>query len=195
MRDKEYHTCQCCGYKTITGKFYDVCPICYWEDDPVQNDNPASASAANNVSLLEAQRNYASFGASEEAFIKDVRKPTAEDERDSGWIPLYTQTKRYIVKIHVKEIWLQGEKRAEFLSYYQWFNIEASLPEEAEMRAVELVQSDQEIEARRLREKEKRPPQIFAEEIKEVEEFKENYPGGCSGRIFYSAKRWWQFWI
>ena len=34
-------TCACCGYQTIEAKGdYEICPICFWEDDPVQEADP-----------------------------------------------------------------------------------------------------------------------------------------------------------
>ncbi|WP_336954480.1 MULTISPECIES: CPCC family cysteine-rich protein [unclassified Acinetobacter] len=35
-----------------------MCPICFWEDNPVQNIHPNSKSGANAISLVEAQDNY-----------------------------------------------------------------------------------------------------------------------------------------
>lgn len=80
-------TCQCCGYKTLdtdTG-FYDICPICFWEDDPVQNDNPFDNGGANKVSLIDAQSNFKKFGASEISFLNNVRKPNKNDILDENW--------------------------------------------------------------------------------------------------------------
>lgn len=34
---KEYFTCPCCGYITLESEHeYDICPICFWEDDWIQ---------------------------------------------------------------------------------------------------------------------------------------------------------------
>ncbi|MDQ0194587.1 rubrerythrin [Paenibacillus wynnii] len=36
-------TCPCCGYKTLDEEppgTYDICKICFWEDDGVQFDDP-----------------------------------------------------------------------------------------------------------------------------------------------------------
>jgi hypothetical protein len=32
------HKCPCCGYHTLKAKGkYDICPVCFWEDDPRLN--------------------------------------------------------------------------------------------------------------------------------------------------------------
>lgn len=73
------YPCTCCHHYTRdqpSGNFdFEICPVCFWEDDPVQNIHPNSKSGANKVSLNEAKENYRKFGASEEQFIKYVRKP------------------------------------------------------------------------------------------------------------------------
>jgi hypothetical protein len=43
---------------------------------------------ANNASLLEAQQNYAEYGASERRFIPFVRLPLAGERRDADWRPI-----------------------------------------------------------------------------------------------------------
>jgi|GEM_PF-716940 len=80
-------TCLCCGYKTIDdGSEYDICPICFWEDDPMAYDNPDAIGGANgSTSLREAQRNFAEFGACERQFIKSVRAPNDYDQKDFEW--------------------------------------------------------------------------------------------------------------
>ncbi|WP_419795509.1 CPCC family cysteine-rich protein, partial [Staphylococcus haemolyticus] len=53
------HPCPCCGYRTLpTRTMYDLCPVCFWEDDPGQSAQPWSAHGANGISLVEAQREY-----------------------------------------------------------------------------------------------------------------------------------------
>jgi hypothetical protein len=91
------HYCLCCGYRTIEG--YEtafgyttppytscICPICFWQDDPVDYDEPdVSAGGPNHVSMKQAQRNFLAFGVSEERLLPYVRKPTPEDKRDPNW--------------------------------------------------------------------------------------------------------------
>lgn len=89
MRQNLY-PCPCCGYLTFSekgGGTYEICPICFWEADGVQLDDPNYEGGANSVSLRQAQRNFSEFGAVERRFVRDVRKPTANDLRDINWKP------------------------------------------------------------------------------------------------------------
>lgn len=82
------YTCPCCGYKTLEEEppgTHDICPICFWEDDWVQFDEPDYEGGANNVSLREAQKNFINFGASEKKVLPSVRKPTKHDIKDPAW--------------------------------------------------------------------------------------------------------------
>ncbi len=75
-------TCPCCGYKTLDEEpsgTYNICSICFWEDDGVQLDDPDYAGGANVVSLREGQSNFLKFGACEERCIQFVRKPNEND--------------------------------------------------------------------------------------------------------------------
>lgn len=79
--------CPCCGYLTFgedcPGSF-DICPVCFWEDDPIQFTDPTYKGGANNVSLEEAQRNFAEFGASSREFIDKVRRPEPNEIPKKG---------------------------------------------------------------------------------------------------------------
>lgn len=48
--------CPCCG-KTRVDEF-DICDECFWENDPVQFDDPDFAGGANEMSLNEAREAY-----------------------------------------------------------------------------------------------------------------------------------------
>lgn len=36
----------------------DICPVCYWQSDPVQEDDPTYAGGANNLSLNQYREEY-----------------------------------------------------------------------------------------------------------------------------------------
>lgn len=79
------YPCQCCGFNTIYEVgCHEVCPVCFWEDDRLQNDDPFYAGGANRICLNEARENYKKIGASEERFLKHVREPYVEEIPDDA---------------------------------------------------------------------------------------------------------------
>ncbi|SRR6266545_188096 len=81
------YPCPCCGYVVFTGPpgSYEICPICFWEDDAVQLRDPTYQGGANRPSLVESQQTFVRCGAMEERFIDHVRKPVPDDRRDPEW--------------------------------------------------------------------------------------------------------------
>jgi hypothetical protein len=75
--------CPCCGFKTFDESppgTFDICPVCFWEDDNVQFYDPNYKGGANRVSLNEARNNFKNYGAKEVRCISYVRKPTPEEK-------------------------------------------------------------------------------------------------------------------
>jgi len=82
-------TCPCCGYKTLDEiGVYEICLICYWEDDPIQRNEPNYEEGANRVSLKQGQKNYLNFGACEYDMRRYTREPYKHENQDPNWIPL-----------------------------------------------------------------------------------------------------------
>lgn len=51
--------CPCCDKEVFNDQhFFEICPNCQWEDDPVQYDDQNYAGGANIQSLNEYRRNY-----------------------------------------------------------------------------------------------------------------------------------------
>lgn len=76
------YKCPCCGYYTydnIPNGSYDICKVCFWEDDPIQLQDPTYEGGANKVSLIQARKNFQEFGACEHEMIRYVRKPLPEE--------------------------------------------------------------------------------------------------------------------
>ena len=96
--------------------------------------------------------------------------------------------------MNVEDIFLLIEGKPKLMGYFQTLKIEAESPEQAELLAVEKIRNDEEIKAIWIREKQKKPPRIFAEEIFAVDEFDEDISGDRTGKAFYPAKQWWQLW-
>lgn len=89
MNEEENLACACCGYDTVEERGnYEICPICFWEDDPVQFAHPHLGGGANKMSLRQGQKNYIDFGACDIEMLKHTRKPTADDHKSQDWKPL-----------------------------------------------------------------------------------------------------------
>lgn len=90
--------CLCCGYLTIENRAdFDICPVCFWEDDQYiifdedsnsihtlyqgDKDIPAEklldipSGANHGLTLREGRENYKKFGACEQSMVKHVRTP------------------------------------------------------------------------------------------------------------------------
>ena len=75
---QERHPCDCCGFLTLGARgTYEICPVCFWEDDVLEN--PEIPGGANAVSLREAQASYRRIGACEARFLDHVRAPRSEE--------------------------------------------------------------------------------------------------------------------
>jgi Cysteine-rich CPCC len=70
--------CPCCGYLTLPSRSdYEICPVCFWEDDG-QGDaaaNEVYGGPNGSLSLTQARANFAAHGACEERFRENVRAP------------------------------------------------------------------------------------------------------------------------
>lgn len=79
MSETEKYPCLCCGYLTLDEKppgTFDICQVCYYEDD---GSDPDRGGGANGVSLNTARENFKKFRASEERWVSRVRPPLPEE--------------------------------------------------------------------------------------------------------------------
>lgn len=84
------YPCPCCGhliFEDAPGS-YDFCKICFWADDDAQLRWPDMDGGANTISLIDSQRNFASFGAVERGAVEFVRPPSEEEPVEAGWRPI-----------------------------------------------------------------------------------------------------------
>jgi hypothetical protein len=80
-RDRPY-ACPCCGYLTLGSRGnYEICAVCFWEDDG-QDDHDAEVVRGGpnrGLSLAQARENFAEFGASELRRLQNVREPLPDE--------------------------------------------------------------------------------------------------------------------
>lgn len=76
------HPCPCCGYLTLSQRgYYEICPVCFWEDDGQDNHDADEVRGGPNrgLSLTKARTNFAVMGASDERRLSLVRNPLPEE--------------------------------------------------------------------------------------------------------------------
>ena len=77
------YPCPCCGNVTLPERGgFDICPVCFWEDDG-QDDQDADivrGGPNGTLALSAARKNYAAIGAAEQRVLPFVR-PATEAER------------------------------------------------------------------------------------------------------------------
>ncbi len=67
------HQCPCCDYYTLKDwGAYSICPVCFWENDGLDIDEPDAYSGPNHMTLREARQKFLEFGACEERFVEKV---------------------------------------------------------------------------------------------------------------------------
>jgi hypothetical protein len=70
--------CPCCRFKTLCGRAqYEICNVCYWEDDGQDDHDAHEVRGGPNgtLSLNKARDNFATFGAVDKKFLPNVRQP------------------------------------------------------------------------------------------------------------------------
>lgn len=79
------YSCPCCGYFTRSQSdfgSYEICPVCFWEDDLLQSEDVLLTGGSNEVSLAEAQENFKVYRASNKESIHLVRPPNMNEMPD-----------------------------------------------------------------------------------------------------------------
>jgi hypothetical protein len=75
---------------------YDICEICFWEDDALQLEFATTlAGGANSMTLADAQRAFAEIGAKLASRTAHTRPPGPNDRRDPQWRPIDPQTDHF----------------------------------------------------------------------------------------------------
>lgn len=74
--------CPCCGCRTLLRRAsFEICPVCYWEDDG-QDDADAEivrGGPNGNLSLSAARENFRRIGASDPRFLGRARAAKPEE--------------------------------------------------------------------------------------------------------------------
>ncbi|MFD7947021.1 CPCC family cysteine-rich protein [Streptomyces sp. NPDC059744] len=76
------YSCPCCGFVTLDERgSYEICPVCFWEDDGQDDQDADRVRGGPNgrLSLTEARRNFHAMGACDERCTQFVRDPLPDE--------------------------------------------------------------------------------------------------------------------
>lgn len=82
-RDGVKYACPCCHCLTLDSRgSFEICPVCFWEDDGQDDADADTIRCGPNrsLSLTQARQNYRDFGASDRRMLEHVRPPTEEEK-------------------------------------------------------------------------------------------------------------------
>lgn len=83
------YTCLICGYMTLDSRHdWDICPVCFWEDDVSLRNGDSRSSANRGLYISEAQANFMIFESCSKTDLRHVRKPRIDEVKDPLWKPL-----------------------------------------------------------------------------------------------------------
>jgi len=82
-QSEKTYRCPCCGYKTLHERGgYEICPVCFWEDDG-QDDHDADevrGGPNGTLSLSEGRKNFKLQAAYDARLVKNVRLPLPDEK-------------------------------------------------------------------------------------------------------------------
>ncbi|HXJ20127.1 MAG TPA: CPCC family cysteine-rich protein [Polyangia bacterium] len=79
--------CPCCRFLTLEMRGgFEICPVCFWEDDGQDDHDAADVPGGPNgkLSLDRARANFAAFGACDEGSRAHVRPPRPDERDEAG---------------------------------------------------------------------------------------------------------------
>jgi enoyl-CoA hydratase len=82
--DGVFYHCPCCRYPTLPSRGrFEVCPICFWEDDGQDDHDAQRVRGGPNgaMSLAASRLNFARIGACEPSLLSVVRMPIPKEKR------------------------------------------------------------------------------------------------------------------
>jgi hypothetical protein len=80
--DGSLYRCPCCGFRTLAERAgYEICPVCFWEDDGQDDHDAAEVRGGPNyeLSLTQARQNFREFRACSRRVLSHVREPKPDE--------------------------------------------------------------------------------------------------------------------
>jgi hypothetical protein len=76
------YRCPCCGCSKLSERGgFEICPVCFWEDDGQDDSDADTVRGGPNgsLSLTQARQTFRAFEACDRKWLEHVRKPTPDE--------------------------------------------------------------------------------------------------------------------
>ena len=76
------YKCPCCGFYTFAEPLngtYDICPVCFWENDVFDPGEDQPSDENHGMTLAEGREAYKRLGAVREELLPYAREPLPEE--------------------------------------------------------------------------------------------------------------------
>ena len=74
------YACPCCQYFTLDeDHYYQICPVCFWEDDGAIKDE--DYGGPNHMTLGEGRKAYLRIGSCNANMLKHCRQPHDDEKQ------------------------------------------------------------------------------------------------------------------
>ena len=73
MDEVKKMVCKCCGFRTVE-YYFDICEVCGWQQDDIQEDDPNFEGGANKLSLNQYRAKW----------LKEHHREEPNDEQLGG---------------------------------------------------------------------------------------------------------------
>lgn len=76
------YACPCCRFITLGERgMYQICPVCFWEDDGADDRSADEVGGPNgSLTLRQAREKFARLGACDESAVRRVRGPLDSEQ-------------------------------------------------------------------------------------------------------------------
>ena len=80
MSETGKQQCPVCHYYTLEVRLdWEICPVCFWEDDVHEVGRNPSSPANRGMRLSQARENFLSLGAKDERSVSHTREPLPDE--------------------------------------------------------------------------------------------------------------------
>lgn len=119
------YQCPCCDHFTLDERGgYDICPVCFWEDDGLDVDQLDVRSGPNHMTLREGRHNFERLGACEARLKVHVLPEQARSQFKHEARPIAARESSRMTTVRI-----DGTKITDWPSFFDEFVLAFGFPD------------------------------------------------------------------